>query len=77
MLNGLNGDEWCEWCEWPAIFPFFWIKKPRGWGWVAGLTEIKANSASQQSWSWSWGLAELGNFKDFNKPTLKLTKGSL
>ena len=34
-----------------------------GWvgGWVAGLTEIKANSASQQSWSWSWGLAELGN----------------
>ena len=30
-------------------------------GWVAGLTEIKANSASQQSWSWSWGLAELGN----------------
>ena len=25
----------------------------------AGLTEIKANSASQQSWS--WGLAELGN----------------
>ena len=32
-------------------------------GWVggggAGLTEIKANSASQQSWS--WGLAELGN----------------
>ena len=30
-------------------------------GGVAGLTEIKANSASQQSWSWSWGLAELGN----------------
>ena len=28
-------------------------------GWVAGLIEIKANSASQQSWS--WGLAELGN----------------
>ena len=28
--------------------------------WVAGLTEIKANSASQQSWSWSWGLTELG-----------------
>ena len=26
---------------------------------IAGLTEIKANSASQQSWS--WGLAELGN----------------
>ena len=25
----------------------------------AGLTEIKANSTSQQSWS--WGLAELGN----------------
>ena len=29
-----------------------------GGGWVAGLTEIKANSASQQSWS----LAELGNY---------------
>ena len=28
---------------------------------MAGLTEIKANSASQQSWSCSWGLAELGN----------------
>ena len=28
---------------------------------MAGLTKIKANSASQQSWSWSWGLAELGN----------------
>ena len=28
-------------------------------GGVAGLTEIKANSASQQSWS--WGLAELGD----------------
>ena len=26
---------------------------------MAGLTEIKANSASQQSWSWSWSLAEL------------------
>jgi len=24
-------------------------------GWVAGLSEIKANEASQQSWS--WGLA--------------------
>ena len=30
-----------------------------GWGWVAGLTEIKANSASQQRLS--WGLVELGN----------------
>ena len=29
-----------------------------GWGW-AGLSEIKANVARQQSWS--WGLAELGN----------------
>ena len=29
---------------------------------MAGLTEIKANSASQQSWGWSWGLAELGNY---------------
>ena len=29
---------------------------------MAGLTEIKANSASQQSWS--WGLAELGNMKN-------------
>ena len=33
-----------------------------GWvaGWMAGLIEIKANSASQQSWSSS--LAELGNW---------------
>ena len=30
---------------------------------MAGLTEIKANSASQQSWS--LGLAELGNLKCF------------
>ena len=34
-----------------------------GWGWgVAGLTEIKANSASQQSWI--WGSAELGKRKN-------------
>ena len=32
-----------------------------GGGWVAGLSEIKANSASQQSWC--WGLAELGKIK--------------
>ena len=31
------------------------------WVGVAGLVEIKANSASQQSLS--WGLAELGNMK--------------
>ena len=34
-------------------FPGWWVA-----GWLAGLTEIKANSASQQSWS--WGSAELG-----------------
>ena len=34
-------------------------KLSRVGGGLAGLTEIKANSASQQSWS--WGLAELGN----------------
>ena len=28
-----------------------------GGDWVAGLIQIKANSASQESWS--WGLAEL------------------
>ena len=29
---------------------------------MVGLTEIRANSASQQSWSWV--LAELGNYED-------------
>ena len=30
-----------------------------GGGWLAGLIEFKANSASQQSWS--FGLADFGN----------------
>ena len=43
-----------------------------GWGvggGVAGLTEIKANSASQQSWS--WGLAELGKINNVGLINLK------
>ena len=44
-------------------------------GGVARLTEIKANSASQQSWS--WGLAELGNIeskKILNGPDRNLSE---
>ena len=42
-------------------------------GGVAGLTDIKANSASQQSWS--WGLAEFGEkaiLIELDLPKLKL-----
>ena len=42
-----------------------------GGGGLAGFTEIKANSASQQSWS--WGLAELGNMMIKKKSELMIS----
>ena len=57
------------------------INFPRGGGeWVGGLiTEIKAKSASQQSWS--WGLVGLGKYngraKEISKVFQKFCKGVL